>query len=186
MPNKCRKVLPFRRRASASRESYCGRLGPFAFDRARRARPGWSWHLHAARQKSLWQKTADGRTARGGSGAAARRDHRFQWRRRGECLGPDHPGPGPLRLPDIRPQPDDESWKAEDRAQARASLAACSGRPAGWRAVRALTWLGPEKAEEALSRIKRKLPPAEFGELVAAAPQFPTWLARSVGRAAHG
>ncbi|WHS96476.1 DUF6088 family protein (plasmid) [Sinorhizobium kummerowiae] len=62
---------------------------------------------------------------------------------------------------------------------------ALADRPAGV-AVRALAWLGPEKAEEALSRIKRKLPPAEFGELVAAAPQFPTWLARSVGRAAHG
>ncbi|EJZ17817.1 hypothetical protein RCCGEPOP_28839, partial [Rhizobium sp. Pop5] len=41
------------------------------------------------------------------------------------------------------------------------------------------------RADEALSRIKRKLPPEAFGELVAAAPQFPTWLARSVGRAAH-
>lgn len=60
---------------------------------------------------------------------------------------------------------------------------ALADRPA---AVRALAWLGPEKAEEALSSIKQKLPPAEFGELVAAAPQFPTWFARSVGRAAHG
>jgi len=25
-----------------------------------------------------------------------------------------------------------------------------------------------------------------FGELVAAAPQFPTWLAQSVGKAAYG
>lgn len=62
---------------------------------------------------------------------------------------------------------------------------ALADRPAGV-AVRALAWLGREKADEALSRIKRKLPPDAFGELVAAAPQFPTWLARSVGRAAHG
>ncbi|RCS22114.1 hypothetical protein DUT91_19100 [Phyllobacterium salinisoli] len=62
---------------------------------------------------------------------------------------------------------------------------ALADRPAGV-AVRALAWLGPEKADEALSRIKRKLPPDEFGELVAAAAQFPTWLARSVGKAAHG
>ncbi|MCF3642864.1 DUF6088 family protein [Rhizobium sp. TRM95111] len=62
---------------------------------------------------------------------------------------------------------------------------ALADRPAGV-AVRALAWLGPEKADEALSRIKRKLPPDEFGELVAAAPKFPTWLARSVGKAAHG
>lgn len=58
-------------------------------------------------------------------------------------------------------------------------------RPAG-EAVRALAWLGPEKAEEALKTLKRKMPPSAFGELVAAAPQLPTWLARSVGKAAYG
>ncbi|HWU64410.1 MAG TPA: DUF6088 family protein [Ensifer sp.] len=58
-------------------------------------------------------------------------------------------------------------------------------RPAG-KAVRALAWLGPEKAEAALKTLKRTLPPAAFSELVAAAPQLPTWLARSVGKIAHG
>jgi hypothetical protein len=58
-------------------------------------------------------------------------------------------------------------------------------RPAG-QAVRALAWLGPERAESALQTLKRKLPPAAFSELVAAAPQLPTWLARSVGKVAHG
>jgi hypothetical protein len=58
-------------------------------------------------------------------------------------------------------------------------------RPAG-QAVRALAWLGPERAEAALQTLKRKLPPAAFSELVAAAPQLPTWLARSVGKVAHG
>lgn len=58
-------------------------------------------------------------------------------------------------------------------------------RPAG-QAVRALAWLGPEKAEAALRTLKRKLPPATFSELVAAAPQLPTWLARSIGKVAHG
>lgn len=58
-------------------------------------------------------------------------------------------------------------------------------RPAG-QAVRALAWLGPEQAESALRSLKRKLPPAAFSELVAAAPQLPTWLARSVGKVAHG
>lgn len=62
---------------------------------------------------------------------------------------------------------------------------ALADRPAG-QAVRALAWLGPEQAESALMTLKRKLPPMAFGELVAAAPQFPTWLARSVGRVAHG
>ena len=62
---------------------------------------------------------------------------------------------------------------------------ALADRPAG-QAVRALAWLGPEKAESALKALKRKLPPTAFGELVAAAPQFPTWLARCVGKAVHG
>ena len=52
--------------------------------------------------------------------------------------------------------------------------------------MRALAWLGPEKAEAALKTLKRKLPPAAFSELVAAAPQLPTWLAQSVGKVAHG
>ena len=62
---------------------------------------------------------------------------------------------------------------------------AMARRPAG-EAVRALAWLGPAKAGGALKTLKRKLPPAAFNEIVAAAPQLPTWLARSVGRAAHG
>ena len=60
-----------------------------------------------------------------------------------------------------------------------------ANRPAG-EAVRALAWLGPEKAETALKTLKRKMPSGVFGELVAAAPQLPTWLARSVGRVAYG
>ena len=60
-----------------------------------------------------------------------------------------------------------------------------ANRPAG-EAVRALAWLGPEKAEEALKMLKRKMPAGAFGELVAVAPQLPTWLARSVGKTAYG
>ena len=62
---------------------------------------------------------------------------------------------------------------------------ALAHRPAG-EAVRALAWLGHEKAEAALMALKRKLPQTTFNELVAAASQLPTWLARSVGKAAHG
>jgi hypothetical protein len=62
---------------------------------------------------------------------------------------------------------------------------ALAHKPAG-EAVRALAWLGPAKAEVALKTLKRKLPSSTFSELVAAAPQLPTWLARSVGKAAHG
>jgi hypothetical protein len=58
-------------------------------------------------------------------------------------------------------------------------------RPAG-EAVRALAWLGPAKADAALSTLKRTLPPTAFNEIVAITPQLPTWLARSVGKAAHG
>ena len=62
---------------------------------------------------------------------------------------------------------------------------ALANRQAG-EAVRALAWLGPKKADTALKTLKRKLPAVAFGELVAAAPQFPTWLAQSVGKAAYG
>lgn len=58
-------------------------------------------------------------------------------------------------------------------------------RPAG-QAVRALAWLGPAQAEGALRTLKHKLPASAFEELVAATPQLPTWLARSVGKVAHG
>jgi hypothetical protein len=57
-------------------------------------------------------------------------------------------------------------------------------RPAG-QAVRALAWLGPEKAGTALALLKRKLGPSAFGELVSVGPRLPTWLARSVSQAAH-
>jgi hypothetical protein len=60
-----------------------------------------------------------------------------------------------------------------------------ANRPAG-EAVRALAWLGPERAEAALRALKRKMPAGAFGELVAVAPQLPTWLARSVGKIAYG
>ncbi len=53
-------------------------------------------------------------------------------------------------------------------------------------AVRALAWLGPEEAERALRTLKQRLPSSAFNELVAAAPQLPTWLARSVGKVAFG
>lgn len=62
---------------------------------------------------------------------------------------------------------------------------ALANRPAG-EVVRALAWLGPKKADAALTTLKRKMPPGVFDELVAAAPQFPTWLAQSVGKAAYG
>lgn len=52
-------------------------------------------------------------------------------------------------------------------------------------AVRALAWLGPEKAESALRTLKHKMPPAAFDELVATVHQLPTWLALSVGKVAH-
>ena len=52
--------------------------------------------------------------------------------------------------------------------------------------IRALAWLGPEKAERALRTLKRKLPQSTLEELVLVAPQLPTWLAQTVGSVAHG
>ena len=58
------------------------------------------------------------------------------------------------------------------------------GRPAG-EVVRALAWLGPEKAKSAVGALKRKLPQSVFGEVVAGASQYPTWLAKTVTQAAY-
>jgi hypothetical protein len=62
---------------------------------------------------------------------------------------------------------------------------ALAGKTAG-QALRALAWLGPEEAEGALITLKAKLPSSVLMELVMAAPQFPTWLARTIGKVAHG
>lgn len=53
------------------------------------------------------------------------------------------------------------------------------GRAAG-DVVRALAWLGPEKASEALSALRAKLPPAEIRKVASARGRLPTWMAREV------
>ncbi len=53
------------------------------------------------------------------------------------------------------------------------------GRGAG-NVVRALAWLGPKKAGEAIRRLKLKLPPAELEEIASARARLPTWMAREV------
>ena len=52
-------------------------------------------------------------------------------------------------------------------------------RPAG-DAVRALAWLGPEKAQTAIATLKRKLAPSAYEELVSVGPHLPDWLARAL------
>jgi hypothetical protein len=52
-------------------------------------------------------------------------------------------------------------------------------------AVRALAWLGPDEAPKALQILRFKLTETEKTELMSAAPQFPTWLARLVGEMVH-
>lgn len=71
----------------------------------------------------------------------------------------------------------------ELRHAPRWQLAVAHG-PAG-EAVRALAWLGPERAEVAARRLRLQLPASAFNELVSVAPQLPTWLARTVGKAAY-
>lgn len=53
------------------------------------------------------------------------------------------------------------------------------GRAAG-DVVRALAWLGPEKAREALRTLRTKLPPTEIKEVAAARARLPTWMAQEV------
>jgi hypothetical protein len=53
------------------------------------------------------------------------------------------------------------------------------GRTAG-DVVRALAWLGPEKAGEALRALRAKLPQAEMTEVASARARLPTWMAQEV------
>lgn len=60
------------------------------------------------------------------------------------------------------------------------------GRVAG-DVVRALAWLGPEKAGEAIGKLRTKLPPSELQEVAAARARLPTWMAQEVSAlVAHG
>lgn len=50
----------------------------------------------------------------------------------------------------------------------------------GGDAIRALAWLGPAKATEALRRIRRTLPEQEWRELTIARPLLPSWMAEAI------
>ncbi|MDO8769823.1 MAG: DUF6088 family protein [Burkholderiaceae bacterium] len=53
------------------------------------------------------------------------------------------------------------------------------GRAAG-EMVRALAWLGPEKAGEAIRKLSAKLPASELEEVASARARLPTWMAQEV------
>lgn len=59
---------------------------------------------------------------------------------------------------------------------------ALGNRPSG-EVLRALAWLGPEKARAALRMLWHKLPAAEFKEIAAARSILPSWLAEQVSEA---
>lgn len=50
-------------------------------------------------------------------------------------------------------------------------------------AIRALAWLGPERAEQVLAAIRSKLPESELAELRTARGALPEWLAKKVSTA---
>jgi len=53
------------------------------------------------------------------------------------------------------------------------------GRVAG-EVVRALAWLGPEKTDEAIRKLRAKLPPLELEEVASARARLPTWMAQEI------
>ncbi len=60
------------------------------------------------------------------------------------------------------------------------------GKAAG-EAVRALAWLGPEKAGAAINQLRTKLSQSELTEIASARPRLPTWMAQEVSAlVAHG
>ena len=58
------------------------------------------------------------------------------------------------------------------------------GSPAG-AAIRALAWLGPKRASEALRTLQRKLSPSELRAVVGARGRLPTWMAQEVSALAN-
>jgi len=58
------------------------------------------------------------------------------------------------------------------------------GRPAG-AAIRALAWLGPKGASEALRTLRRKLSPSELQAVVGTRGRLPTWMAQEVSTLAN-
>ena len=58
------------------------------------------------------------------------------------------------------------------------------GRPAG-AAIRALAWLGPKRASEALRKLQRKLAPSELQAVIGARGRLPTWMAQEVSALAN-
>ena len=52
--------------------------------------------------------------------------------------------------------------------------------------IRALAWLGPEKADAAASRLSTTLNSEERAELARVVTRMPDWLAITLGRIAHG
>ena len=53
------------------------------------------------------------------------------------------------------------------------------GRAAG-EVVRALAWLGPEKAGDAVRKLRAKLPPSELKAVASARSRLPTWMAQQI------
>ena len=53
------------------------------------------------------------------------------------------------------------------------------GRAAG-EVVRALAWLGPEKAGKAILKLRAKLTPSELKEVASARSRLPTWMAQEI------
>jgi hypothetical protein len=58
------------------------------------------------------------------------------------------------------------------------------GSPAGG-PIRALAWLGPKRASEALRTLQRKLSPSELRAVVGARGRLPTWMAQEVSALAN-
>ncbi len=56
--------------------------------------------------------------------------------------------------------------------------------PAG-QVMRALAWLGPEEVEDAIRRLKPRIPSEAFDIMASVAHRLPDWLARSITRAAN-
>ena len=56
---------------------------------------------------------------------------------------------------------------------------ALADRHAG-KVLRALTWLGPQRAHEAIAKLRARLSAADLAEVASSRGQLPTWMAKEV------
>lgn len=117
---------------------------------------------------------------------ATRRNHRSERRCRSQHPRPFYTNASPVGLSYLRAFAIHEFRQAGCRASTRPALATRPCGPTGWRRDPGVGLAGTGERGYCPENMKRTLSPPDFSELVSAASQLPTWLARAIGKGAYG